>query len=151
MYTVKGLKSFQGMDGLAYSATICRDGKRVGTVMNEGCGGETNFDWFNDAEEKAAKDFVAALPHEMNEFTQKMEPQDMDCYFAALCDKYEEVQRLKRAMRAKTFFRLKDETYKDGEWRTVKKPYSPEVQKYLDEKYGNRVSEILNLKDKVEA
>ena len=41
--TLKGLKSFQGMDGQAFRAQICFDGKVVGSVVNEGMGGPNNY------------------------------------------------------------------------------------------------------------
>jgi hypothetical protein len=41
--TLKGLKSFNGMDGECMTAKICFDGKVVGEVSNSGCGGPNDY------------------------------------------------------------------------------------------------------------
>jgi hypothetical protein len=41
--TLKGLKQFNGMDGVAFTAKLCFDGKVVGTVMNDGNGGSNSY------------------------------------------------------------------------------------------------------------
>lgn len=42
--TLKGLKSFNTDDGQAFSASILFDGKKVGTVQNDGNGGPNSYD-----------------------------------------------------------------------------------------------------------
>lgn len=44
-YMLKGVKVFQGMDGVGLNATLLRDGKPVCTLIDEGCGGEMLFRW----------------------------------------------------------------------------------------------------------
>ena len=50
-YTIKGVKTFRGMEGQGFNATLCRDGKPVAHVDDEGCGGCYNWRWLvKDAE-----------------------------------------------------------------------------------------------------
>lgn len=45
-YTLKNVKTWNGTDGGGFEASLYRDGKKVGTVFNAGCGGcnEYSFD-----------------------------------------------------------------------------------------------------------
>ena len=47
MYEIKALKSLRTSDGIAYTANLYCDGKKVGSVENQGTGGPTNV-WWND-------------------------------------------------------------------------------------------------------
>lgn len=44
-YSLKGVKTFIGMDGHGLNATLLRDGKPVAFILDEGCGGEMRFDF----------------------------------------------------------------------------------------------------------
>lgn len=55
-------------------------------------------------------------------------------------DALQEKKQLDRLAKKKTLFRKPGEKYQDGEWCTLKVPYSPEVKAFLDKKYpGNTV------------
>jgi hypothetical protein len=43
--TVTKVKTFRGMEGTGYNAVLCLDGTPVAYVIEEGSGGEPNFDW----------------------------------------------------------------------------------------------------------
>ena len=49
-YTVKNLKTLETSDGLAFTATVYRDGKRIGYAENTGTGG-CNFYSFDDPDD----------------------------------------------------------------------------------------------------
>jgi len=50
-YSVKKVKTFEGMDGCGFNADLCRDGKKVARAIDSGCGGEAMFYW-EDQESK---------------------------------------------------------------------------------------------------
>lgn len=60
MASIKGIslrnfRSFEGTEGLAFSADIALDGKTVGRVVNDGWGGCCDYDWLADGAESAVK------------------------------------------------------------------------------------------------
>jgi len=44
-YTVKGIKTFTGMEGHGYNATLYRDGKAVAFVIDDASGGDLQIEW----------------------------------------------------------------------------------------------------------
>lgn len=48
------------------------------------------------------------------------------------------VQKLKRAGKRKTLFRIPNEGNR-GDWRTILAPYSPEVAKFIRDKYPTAI------------
>lgn len=72
-YEVKNVKTFRGMEGQGFNATLYRDGKRVAFVIDEGCGGCLLFEWEQGHgnvaqrgdgtdEAKVLRDYAATLP-----------------------------------------------------------------------------------------
>lgn len=90
VYTVKGIKTFIGMEGEGFNATLCRDGKPVAFVIDDASGGMMDFQWrdfdkgrveaevlsWDDkpmtvkmtVEERILSDFVATLPVRVCDF-----------------------------------------------------------------------------------
>lgn len=48
-YTIKGLKTFRGMEGYGFNATLLRDGKPVAFVMDDANGGPYSYEWKDSA------------------------------------------------------------------------------------------------------
>ena len=61
-YTIKGLKTFRGREVTGFNATLCKDGKAIAECINDGCGGETLFRFFDGEPETAFRDYVTTLP-----------------------------------------------------------------------------------------
>lgn len=57
-YTLRGVKTFRGMDGQGLNATLCRDEKAICDVIDEGSGGMILFRWFD---QKAGESAEATL------------------------------------------------------------------------------------------
>lgn len=60
-YSVTGVKTIMGMDGVAFNATIRKGGKKIGEAMDEGCGGCMFIDLgrqMDEAEAKHLEDFI---------------------------------------------------------------------------------------------
>ena len=149
MYTVKGVRSHMGMDGVATYCNVYRDGKRVCEFIDEGNGGETIVRFINDDEEAVAKQFC-----ETNTKTKKNAKAygwrgAWDIYVEDLCNDYDaakEKKRMEKRIQKGTWFRVKGNTYGKGEWVVIKVPFSPEVHRRLQAKYGDKLGQILNLK-----
>lgn len=118
-YSVKGVKSFTGREGLGFEATLCRDGKAVAHVLDEARGGVFRFDWADHAkpsvtltvanthnasggsadirvspEEASLRAWVAALPPMM--LGGEAMTRDMDMFVASVVDEHMAKANLKR-------------------------------------------------------
>ncbi|MEW5833362.1 MAG: hypothetical protein AB1763_11060 [Campylobacterota bacterium] len=120
-YTLKNVKTFSGMEGRGFNASLYRDGKKVAEVRDDATGGPLRFDWadalqpkvvidafdyagnpirFNGSEEeKRLHDFCNALPQrESNGRTLRVDP---DWYVSELVDTADLMKRVKRHMKTK--------------------------------------------------
>lgn len=135
MYSVIKVKTFEGMEGKGFNATLCRDGKPIAFVIDEGCGGCYLWRWLvKDAE-------LPFKTHVRNEFpNEKFEREDM--FIGRLIDQWETEKQLRRWCRKEVLFRLKGD--KPDTWRTLLAPYSPEAVAHLHKKYDPEIEEIAN-------
>ena len=135
MYSIKGLKTFQGMEGGGFNVTLCKDGKPIAFVINEGCGGCCLWRWLDRAAEAPFKAYVKKeLPGEDFEVE--------DLYISRLIDAVEGEKQIRRWCKKKVVFRLK--TDKADTYRTLTAPYSAEAAAFLRKKHGEALEEILN-------
>lgn len=174
-YSLTGIKSFRGMEGLGLNATLLRDGKKVAFIMDDGNGGEYRFEFGNPTqrregrvsreeaqrEETAFATFCLEWYRSSGQEQHDREQNDkwnegksdpvpftirpqyvMEVWVGRFVDEYESAKRLAKLAKKKTLFRIKGETYKDGEWSTLAEPYGPRVQAYFDKKYPGKVAEI---------
>jgi hypothetical protein len=54
-YSLKGVKTFRGMDGEGLNATLYRGDKKVAFILDEGCGGEMRFDFYDQMHGRSAE------------------------------------------------------------------------------------------------
>ncbi len=148
-YTVKGVKSFMGHEGQGYNCTLCKDGKKIASVIAQGDGGEPYFYFENKQVEEALYAFVKTLPKVKTEFPlgdgtkQKIEySEDIGTFVASLVDDYDYAKRMKRLCKIQTVYRL-DDTPEDSVM-TLKHPYDAKVKAHLEKKYGKKLVEIVN-------
>lgn len=144
--TLKNIKiaAFLSQETLAFAATIYVDGKRVGTVENDGHGGANTyrFEFPTGREgadlEKRMEEFVKTQPRVFPEFEN-----DLDTFIGKLVDDHENKKRMASLCKKKTLFLLEGDNEAEG-WRTIKAPYDVRVQAFLDKNYGSKVVRILN-------
>jgi len=142
-YNVKGVKSFRGMEGYGFNATLYRGKIKIAFVIDEANGGCYHYDWFNRAEDKILRDHCESLPKEV---VYDMEiAVDSDMLVGALVDKYENDKRFSRLCKKSTLFRLKGDP-DDGYQVYKNTPYNEFMKKFLIDKYGDTLEEILNEK-----
>jgi hypothetical protein len=160
MYSVKNVKSFEGREGIGYNATLYRGTKRVAKVIDDASGGPVQFNWLDY--KVARVDVTMKGRHGNNDFTRRCTPEekrlvehaqkvrdeqnheswwDEDCLVASLVDEFTERKYWKSKCR-NTIFTL----HSDGEdsYRTLKVPYTETAEKWLKNKYGDDLKEIIN-------
>jgi len=129
-----------------FSATICLDGKRIGTAQNRGCGGSTIFYWENKEAGKELEAYAKSLPSLPFEDGDPL-PYDIELLIDKMICDWLEMKDFKRWCKTLVVFNLKSD--KKDDWRTLK-PYkgdpvwSVSQKSYLVEKYGNTINRIIN-------
>ena len=164
-YEVKNVKSFRGMEGHGYNASLYRDGNKVAFVIDEGHGGEVSFEWEDSMAPRQrvqmknykGEDFVRSCTPEESILMEFMKGKKVDLgqgigevdldegmFVGQLLDIYENNKRFNRICKAKTLFQVKGD--KKDVYRTVPQPFSKRVKDYIVGKYGDQVEVILNEK-----
>lgn len=131
-----------------FEATIYIDGIKAGKASNEGRGGCTNF----EPRELEVKldEYAKTLPKiDMSKFGLTGEDQFMEqsaeTLVGDLLNAYLTTRHLKRLCSKSTLFRAPGQTYADGEYSVIKRPYNAGLKLQIFQKYGPAV-EILNEK-----
>jgi len=159
-YQVKNVKTFRGREGQGFNATLYCDGKKVAQVDDSANGGCYDWHWLDWQANKVP---VTFKNYNGSEYTRNATPNEAafieflkskgldgefefeDSYVNELVCEFIKMRDYKRWCKKETLFRLKSEKYEDGAWRTLKVPFSdPRAKKYLQDKYGDDVQEILN-------
>ena len=134
-YTIKGVKTFRGMEGQGFNATLCRDGKPIAHVDDEGCGGCYNWRWL-------VKDAEALFKAHVKQQLPAVEFEPEDHFISRLVDELQEERTLRRWCKGKTVFRLKADA--PGSYHTLTSRYSAAAAAHLRRKHGELLGEIVN-------
>ena len=136
--TIKGLKTFRGMEGLAFRCTVLVDGKAAFTASNDGNGG-CNF--YTPASGQTWKPLREAEAWAKAQPPRKWDfgtvECDLDAIVSELMDKELERRWLAAQCRGKTLYRLPDG--KPDEWQIVHFPFGPEVREKVLAKHPGAV------------
>jgi len=146
--TLKSLKicNFMSDETTCFSATVYVDGVKTCTAENEGHGGCNNYPWIYD---RSMFDKVCEWA-KTQKFSfewssgEKTYDSDLDMEISKVMDEMEKIKQYKKWCKKETLFRLEGD--EEGSWRTVRNTYEPRVKKYIMDKYGSKVVEILNEK-----
>lgn len=118
-----------------FSATICLDGKPVGSAMNRGQGGANEYSW----KDRDARDRIQSWAEKQ---PLEFEFEKLDQIVGRKLAESEVEAKLRRDCRKMTLFRLKDDPR--GHWRTVRAAYCGDVRKFIDGQYGDKVEFVAN-------
>ena len=144
-YSIKGLKTWETRDGGGYTCKLLLNGKAVAECEDGGYGGGVIVDFKDSNRREEFYAFLKTLPEQTF-------PEDMgggsysvcdDIFLGGMVDEERNNRRFKRLCKTKTLFSIQGDDPAEG-FRTINKPYSPEIQTYLDNKYGTQVTEIVN-------
>lgn len=151
-YTVTAIKLAGGEETPRFQANIYKDGKKIGYVYNEGCGGCCFFRFFIENDEKEFLTFIedwakaklaSCKPEDKILYTME----ESDTWVYEWIDKFEAQKihkafeaKLRKMSKTKTLFRLKSD--QPNSWRSVLSPYDHSVHDFLIKKYGDQLAEI---------
>lgn len=166
-YTLQGIKTFRGTDGQGLNATLYRDGIKVAFVIDAGCGGDVDWQWFD---RQAPRETVHSVNSQGTPFTIQCTPEEAKLYeflrgktwkfdksfglgerdiqispsyfIAELANDTINENRFKRLCKSKTVFRLKTDE-KDC-WRTLNAPFDKRVKDLIVRKFGDQIESIMN-------
>lgn len=131
-----------GQSGASFKATTSEAAAREEREF-----GAFAMKWYFDSGAAAKHDDeMVAMGVKKEDLTVPTPADAMESWINTLVDAEQERKQLDRAARTKTLFRIKGEAYQAGEYRTVKEPYGPRVQAFLDKKYPGQVTEIYGVK-----
>lgn len=142
VYEVKGVKSFVGMEGYGFNATLYKDGKKVAFVIDDANGGCYNFQFESAELEKEFFAYVKTLP--ALDFQGTKLDMDGDLYVGGLVEQYETQKKLRSWCKKKTVFTLKGDA--EGEYRTLANVFGEKIRAYIEKRYANELVEIINLR-----
>lgn len=131
---IKSLKTFRGMEGSGYNASVYSNGKKVFDVIDDATGGELMIDAIGEAGKKAEaelKALCATLPKDESygvaiDIT-------VDIYLDDLINEYNLQKKLARCRAKATPFRLPGDS-EDG-YRTINTPDVAKAKAFLDKKF----------------
>lgn len=113
--------AFASEETACYSASLYVDGKKIGTVSNDGHGGPDRFHGDQAAYEKANQ-WLAENHSPVDLFHGQPMLMDMEMHCARLLDEHLMAKELKRAMRSKVlFYRPDEKAIMQLGWKGVRK------------------------------
>jgi hypothetical protein len=148
-YTIKGFKTFIGMEGRGFNLTLYKDGRKVAFVVDDAHGADFDWQYFNKADREELEAKVKELPqHEldMGDGTIEMMDPFPDGWLSDLIEAYEEDKFWRGKCRKSIIFTLTD--CKDGAYYEIKNTdYAANrerITKVLKERHGAKLLEIVN-------
>ena len=146
---LKNLRSCQARDGVAWSGSVYFQGKKVGAVYDQGCGGPVNCEVPNSVLQPI-RDAVEAAGYQLLDWNgQPFEkPFDLngfaEFFFADLADEVEAAKRMRPKLKTKTLVRMKGDPA--GELQVYSVAFSPEVKARLCDRHGDKIEFFMNEK-----
>lgn len=138
-YTVKNVKSFQGMEGYGFSCSLYRKGMKIGTVTDTASGGMIDF-YLNEGEKGVLDTYCSTLP--VRKIKEMTIPTDCDIFISGLVEKWEKLKQYTRWCKKQTIFRVDGD--KKDEYRVISKFYDDKVKNHLEKKYKDKGLVIVN-------
>lgn len=152
-YSLKGVKTFRGMDGHGLNATLMRGNKKVAFILDEGCGGEMRFDFVdrlhgNSAEEDMWEAFIAQEKAKLDDtkkdeygFTERSIFSGETWVNKKVDDLLNE-KRFRKMCKTKTLFQVGD-AIGSGQFMALK-GVDLATRQYVEKKYKGQKIRILN-------
>jgi hypothetical protein len=135
---VKNVKTWTGVEGIGFQASLYADGKRIAVVTDDAWGGEYRYDVLNQDKLDEAREYAKSLPP-VPVFNSTVDS-CLDIVVDELVNEYEENKQWKRLCKNKIVLITSD--CGKGEYRTVNVSPTPAYIKAVKEKYPD--AEIVN-------
>ena len=141
-YSIKALKTGPsrewGPNG-SFTCNLYLGTKKIAECFEAGDGGQMDISYTSAEDEKAFKASFAGK--KLTDYGMDLDWTD-DLEIGDLVEKLEDDRHWKRKCKHHTLFRL--EGQKAGIWNSIKSPYNATVQAFLDSKYGDTITQIMN-------
>lgn len=152
-YTLKGVKTFRGMDGQGLNANLMRGNKKVAEILDEGCGGEMRFDFLDFMHGKSKEEdlfniFIAEQKLRADDVKKDEYGHTERFYFDAahwvdtLVDNMANDKRFRKMCKTKTLFQVGKDIGGDG--FMAMKGTDLKTRQYIETKYKGQKIRILN-------
>jgi hypothetical protein len=127
---------FASQETDCFQASVYIDGKKAGTVQNDGHGGCNYYEPWELAD--TLNEYANTLPPVRYEYNgeEKTIPEEADTVIGNLLNQHLRLKRQKSLCKGKTVYRIPGHDYKDDEWHIIKKPFDPTLRMYLVGRYG---------------
>jgi hypothetical protein len=136
-YTLKGVKfsmCHEGDPKGAWEATLYKDGKRIGHVVNDGSGGCLNYP---DVDHKDEMDIYAWMkehaPKYWCQFSKKWVENNDEVYFGELVTRFQFAQEVRRKCKKGTILVLPK--HRVGQWEQWNAVFDDNMSKFLKQEY----------------
>jgi len=139
MYTVRKIKTFRGHEGEGFNAELCRDGKKICDVIDEGNGGEIYFEGLSGADRTQLETFIKDKTWEFDGHVYEMSP---DVFVGELVGDELERRRIARLCKKHLVARVRE-----GAGVAVyqyKGAYTAELAAHVRKEHGDKLIEIVN-------
>ena len=125
-YSATGIKTFRGMEGEGFNATLRHDGVRVADCIDSGDGGGVIMRFSAREHKEALLQFVETLQREPFKGVPESLKVDESLFIGCLVAHEIERKALHRMCKQKTLYRIPGD--EDGNWRVVDRPFSPTLR-----------------------
>lgn len=134
-FTVKNIKTFRGMEGTGYNATLYLDGKKFAEVLDDAHGGEVNIDCFNKDDYAILSNYVLTLPKWKSGFSKEMYDMTVGLFVENMINKILDAKKLEKAKKKGICFKLN--TDNKNTFRTINTHDMAIAVNHLDKQFGN--------------
>lgn len=147
--SVKNVKTFQGQEGIGFTADLYLDGKKIALVRDVAQGGGYDYDPIGGSPEayRAWREievklhaYAASLPKIADEFFPEGLQPNLDMVVDDLVAAFQVEKAYKRKCKTSTIFRTPDQEV--GAYYEIKRPFSAELKAHILGKHPN--AEIIN-------
>lgn len=147
-YSVSRLKTFRGMEGPGFNATLTRDGKRVCEAIDQGDGGEVWYEFVSKAEEDAYSAFVERLRSTIPPGAKFYDTPERDLFSRDILTEeiviaFEVRRKMRRDCRTCVVFQVGDQIG-SGDYFKFKVPYSPRAAEEIRRRHPGKAVRIVN-------
>jgi hypothetical protein len=140
-FEVKKFKKQMGHEGPGYHCQLFMDGRHIAECFDEGNGGPVLVQYDTAEARQTVYAHIKSLPPyhwEKDQYTEAHDsPMDEELFMMVLVEDFQN----RKDCQKKTLFKLGGK--KPGLYQ-INKPYSPEIAKFLRDKYGADLVEIVN-------
>ena len=146
-YTIKGIKTFMGMEGRGFNATLYRNGRKAAFFIDDASGGPLQIDWVNKKEEEIFKAFIEEerekIPaDQMYHGTPYRGLFNDEIWLGDKVNELENKKRIRRLAKKNTVVQIGDEIGTDK--MSYFKGTGPEIRAWIEKKYGDQKLKFLN-------